>query len=83
MNTRLKQRLAEKGTLFGTHVTMNDPVVSELFGYAGYDYLWLDTEHTAIDYKEILSHICFARQTDTPVVFRVYKNDQNHTKRVL
>jgi len=83
MNSRLQQRLLEKGTLFGTHVTMNDPVVSELFGYAGYDYLWLDTEHTAIDYKEILSHICFARQTDTPVIVRVYKNDQNHTKRVL
>ena len=80
----LMRRKLQQGELIrGTHVTMNDPVISELLGYAGFDFLWVDTEHTAIDYRDLVSHICFAHQAGTPVLVRVHRNDDNHTKRVL
>lgn len=83
----LKQQMAERHTrgelIRGTHVTMNDPVVSQLLGHAGFDFLWVDTEHTAIDYRDLLAHISFAHHAGTPALVRLHKNDENHTKRVL
>ena len=32
----------------GTAVALTDAAVSELFGEAGYDFVWIDCEHSAL-----------------------------------
>ena len=69
--------------LVGTHVESNDPAFSELLGHAGFDYLWIDTEHTSMSYEQVQAHILAAHYAGTAAVVRVHINDINHTKRIL
>jgi 2-dehydro-3-deoxyglucarate aldolase/4-hydroxy-2-oxoheptanedioate aldolase len=47
--TNLKQRLAQPDPLIGTLVTLPSPDVAEILSRAGFDYLWIETEHAPMD----------------------------------
>lgn len=79
----LKKKVLACAKICGTHISLNDPVICEILGYAGFDFLWIDTEHTSIDYNDLLRHLSSARMTATPALVRVHINDYNHVKRVL
>ena len=79
----LKQKLLSGKLLIGTHVNLNDLVISEIMGSLGFDFLWIDTEHTAIDYHCLLGHLVAARASGTPAVVRVPWNNAVFVKRVL
>lgn len=83
LSLSLKEKVSRCENLIGTHVSLNDPVISEIFGSLGYDFIWIDTEHTAIDYKELEGHIAGALLGGTPPIVRVSMHDINHVKRVL
>lgn len=80
---QLKQKLRVGGKLIGTHISMNDPFMTELIASLGFDYLWIDTEHTAIDYQQLQTHLLAARAGGTPAIVRVPWNDAVLAKRVL
>lgn len=42
-----RSRLKAGETIFGTITLLQDPAVAEIAGYAGYDFIVIDTEHTA------------------------------------
>jgi 2-dehydro-3-deoxyglucarate aldolase/4-hydroxy-2-oxoheptanedioate aldolase len=67
----------------GIVMNMNDPVIAELIGHLGFDYIWIDTEHGPIDYfnLELTLMGCTAGGIDSLV--RVPWNDQVMVKRVL
>lgn len=67
----------------GTYVTFADPVVSQLLGYMGYDFIWIDTEHTPVDYHQLRAHLDAVRLAGTSSVVRVGIGEQAHVKRVL
>lgn len=83
ISNRLKQKLMNNEKLVGTHISMTDGTISELYGYVGFDFIWVDTEHTPIDYASLLSHLNGARLAGTPAIVRLSIHDSNHTKRVL
>ena len=78
---RDKVRAAEP--ICGSHIALNDVVIAELMSYAGYDFIWLDTEHTTIDYQTLMQQIDKIQKTDTAAFVRLSMHDRNHTKRVL
>ncbi len=41
----------------GTHITCNDPQMTEMIGNVGFDYFWIDTEHTVIGNDTLLLHL--------------------------
>ena len=61
LNKALLERLNRGETLIGTHITCNDPLLTELIGNAGFDYLWIDTEHTYIEKTMLINHLIAAR----------------------
>ncbi len=79
----LKERVLCCEKLCGTHIALNYPVITEILGYAGFDFIWIDTEHTSIGYEDLLHHLNSARLTGTPGIVRVSMSDRNHVKRVL
>lgn len=83
MSKTLKEKLTACENICGTHVSMNDPVITELVGYAGYDFVWIDTEHSSIDYRDLLMHLSSARMTGTPAIVRASSRNPEHVKRVL
>ncbi len=59
----------------GTAVALTDAAVSELFGEAGYDFVWIDCEHSAISLSQALDHIRAARGAGAAAFVRVPSND--------
>ncbi len=59
----------------GTAVALTDGAVSELFGEAGYDFVWIDCEHSAISLSQALDHIRAARGAGAAAFVRVPSND--------
>jgi 2-keto-3-deoxy-L-rhamnonate aldolase RhmA len=80
---KFKTRIRAGQMCVGTAITMADPCVSELFGEAGYDFTWIDTEHAPLDLKTVLGHIVAARGTDLAPFVRVPANDPVLIKPVL
>ena len=79
----LKQRLLNLEHVYGTHVHMRDLVVSDIFTNYDYDFIWVDTEHSAMDYSTLLNHITLIEGKGKSAIVRCSMNDFNHTKRVL
>ena len=83
MSLSLKERVERREKLCGTIVTLTDPAIGEIFGNAGYDFLWIDMEHTHLSYKDVLVHITAAHSMGTASIVRVPQNDLTATKKVL
>jgi 2-dehydro-3-deoxyglucarate aldolase/4-hydroxy-2-oxoheptanedioate aldolase len=50
MANNFKTRLKNRETLIGSLVTLASTDVAEIMSLAGFDYLWIDTEHAPIDF---------------------------------
>ena len=79
----LRQHIEQKNKLCGTVVTLADPCICELFGYAGFDFVWIDTEHSYMSYKDVLCHINGAKSANICSIVRVPQNDLTATKKIL
>lgn len=85
MNNPLLQKLRDGKVLVGTWVnTLRDPLVMRLVGGAGFDYVFVDMEHSSIT-EDILSDMCLiARDYDvTPIVRPVNPNNLQQNGRLL
>jgi 2-keto-3-deoxy-L-rhamnonate aldolase RhmA len=80
---KLKDKIANGGICFGIMVTITDCCVSEMIGYAGYDFAWIDTEHGALDRREIFHHILAAQAAGAAAFVRVPGTDPTHVKAIL
>lgn len=77
----LKDKLNQD--LVGTHISMTDSIVSEIMGRLGYDFIWIDTEHSEMSYTNLRQHLTAVNAGGTPAIVRVSMNDYNHVKRVM
>lgn len=79
----IKEKVAAGMPICGTHTNLCDPTVSEIMGGMGYDFLWLDMEHTPLSAEQVHLHLLAARAGGTPMFVRVPVDDLTNTKRVL
>lgn len=79
----IKEKVEKGLKICGTHVNLVDPVVTEIFGHLGYDFIWVDMEHTALSPMEVYNHILAAKSAGTPVFVRVPVDDLTFAKKVL
>lgn len=78
-----KQRLLAGERMVGYEVDLCDPCISEMVGQAGFDYIWIDTEHSAMDYHTVLMHIIACKAGGSASVVRIPWNEPYLAKRVL
>lgn len=84
MSNKFREALSTGRRLFGTHICLNDYRICEMIGQLGFDYLWIDMEHSPTDYNMVQQHMIGARAANrTPCVVRVTWNDIPSIKRVL
>lgn len=79
----LDRKLAAGETVRGTLVSLGHPAVTECIAEAGYDVIWIDTEHTAIDNESVLNNLIAARAGGTPAWVRLRWNDPVLAKPIL
>lgn len=82
MNT-LKQKIQSKEKISGTIISMADVCVADILSRVGYDFLWIDFEHSYLSYENILTHTTISKANGTPVIVRVPQNDFTAVKKVL
>ena len=80
---KFKERLLAGEKLIGYEVDLCDPCISEMVSALGYDYIWIDTEHEAMDYQTVLMQIIACRAGGAASVVRIPWNEPFLAKRVL
>jgi len=82
MNNNLKMRLKSRETLIGTLVTIPSTEVAEILSLAGFDYLWIELEHSAMDFDDA-QRLIQAVGGRCPCVIRVPENKEVWIKKAL
>jgi 2-dehydro-3-deoxyglucarate aldolase/4-hydroxy-2-oxoheptanedioate aldolase len=82
MTQSFRKRLQTGGTLIGSLLQMPLPENAEAFVQAGYDWLFVDLEHSPMDARNALD-ILAAVDSRIPCVVRVPWNDEAHIKKAL
>jgi 4-hydroxy-2-oxoheptanedioate aldolase len=70
----LKQALGKGEVIFGTSIQTADASQVEIVGHAGFDFAWLDTQHSSYDIETGESLIRAADAVGIPCLMRVWKN---------
>ena len=80
----LKRKLEAGKVACGCVVTSRSPVIIEMLGYAGFEWVFIDTEHVPIESGLELEHLIRAAETSgmTPLV-RVKQNQENYIRNAL
>ena len=79
----IKEKIAACQPVSGVHVNMTDPMITEILSMLGYDFIWVDMEHTALTWEHVYHHVLAAKASGTPVFVRVPVDDLTATKKVL
>ena len=80
---RLEQVISAGEIALGAVLTLNDPQIAELAGYAGMDFVWIDSEHGIFNPETIKQMILSAAAADCAALVRVSANDANLMKPLL
>jgi 2-keto-3-deoxy-L-rhamnonate aldolase RhmA len=78
-----KQKLHSGEIVYGLTLTIGTPQIAELVANLGFDWIWIETEHTTMSLDTVLAQLQAISGTGTKAIVRVDCNDQTTIKRVL
>lgn len=79
----IKKKISEGKIVTGTVISFNDSSITEILGDLGYDFVWIDGEHSALERQAVQHHIMAARGTDAAPFVRIPWNDPVLAKPIL
>ncbi|MDF2877253.1 MAG: HpcH/HpaI aldolase [Clostridia bacterium] len=80
---KIKNKIAQGKLVKGFFLSMADTMVSEIAGFVGYDYVWIDAEHGPLDRQEIFHHIMTAQGAGCCAFVRVPEANPAMMKAIL
>lgn len=80
---KLKKDLKDGKVCLGATITMSSPVVAEIMSHLEYDWLWFETEHTAMSEESVLAMLQATNGSNVSTIVRVPWNDKTMIKRIL
>jgi 4-hydroxy-2-oxoheptanedioate aldolase len=80
---KLKTKLRAGEMCLGAQIALSDPAVAEIFGRAGFDWLVLDTEHTASNEQTVRAMLQAAVHTSAVALARPLRLDPDQIRRFL
>lgn len=79
----LKEKILKKEKIIGMHLNFCDAAVGRIAGLAGYDFIWVDMEHSYMGFEELLNLIVAIHSTGTAVIVRAPQDDLTATKKII
>jgi 2-keto-3-deoxy-L-rhamnonate aldolase RhmA len=79
----VKEKMRRGEPSIGSWMSMAHPSIAEILAMAGYDWVVIETEHTAIDVSEVLRLIIAIEQRGSIPLVRLAWNDPIQAKAVL
>lgn len=83
LSSKITDKVAAGQMVLGSHVGFDSPFITEIIGGCGFDFIWIDGEHSAIDRRDIQSHLLACRAAGVAGIVRVPWNDPVIIKAVL
>lgn len=80
---QIRAKMARGERVIGAHVFLTDPEISEALANHGFEFVWIDGEHSAFDKASILGHIMACAAGGAASIVRVAWNDPVLVKPVL
>ena len=80
---RIEAKMAEGKMPLGSHIGFDSPFITEMLADCGFDMMWIDAEHGALDKKDIQLHLMACRAAGVAGIVRVPWNDFVFIKGVL
>ena len=79
----IKEKLSQGEASIGTWMSMAHPSIAEILSTAGYDFVVVETEHTAIDISEVLQLLIAIEGRGSVPLVRLAGIDPIQAKAVL
>ena len=79
----IRERVLAGEVMLGVGANLGSSLTVEMIGAAGFDWTWIDCEHGAGDYSELIPQIQAASIHNAPAIVRIAWNDAPRFKRVL
>jgi 2-keto-3-deoxy-L-rhamnonate aldolase RhmA len=83
LRNELKRRLQRDEQVYGTWITIESPMTTEMLSTLGFDYFVFDTEHSPLDIYKSQTLMQAMRGDRTTPIIRVWWNDLVAIKRAL
>ncbi len=80
---KITDKVAAGKLALGSHVGFDSPFFTEMIAGCGFDFIWIDGEHCAIDRKDIQTHLLACRAAGAAGIVRVPWNDPVMIKAIL
>jgi len=80
---KVRDKLSRSELVTGAGVSLKDGMISEIFANAGFDFLWIDMEHSSLTLEACDAHVSALRGTDTAAWIRVPSSDPMAIKPIL
>ena len=80
---RFKNRIRSGEAALGAQIGLSDPAIIEILGRVGYDWLVVDTEHSASNTLTVQAMLQAGAQTEALVLARVLRLDEDEIRRFL
>jgi 2-keto-3-deoxy-L-rhamnonate aldolase RhmA len=80
---KIISKINNKEIVVGTHVHLLEHSITEMMGDVGFDFVWVDMEHTALDKEAVQNHIISCRASGTAAFIRIPWNDPVLVKPIL
>lgn len=81
--SKVLEKISKKELIIGTSVSLAEPVVSEILCQCGFDFIWIEGEHSALDKRDIDLHIMTIRNSGVAPFVRIAWNDPVIAKPIL
>ena len=78
----LRERILNGEAVFGTQTFIGNPIAAEILGGLGYDFMFIDTEHTVFNMETLYAVVCAAESAGTPAFVRAPEKDVTYTIKV-
>lgn len=79
----IKEKILKREKIIGTHINFSDPSVGKIAGLCGYDFIWVDMEHSYLSFESLLSQIIAIKASGTDVIVRAPQHDKTAAKKIM
>lgn len=79
----IRERVLKGEVMFGIGANLGSSLTIEMIGAAGFDWTWIDCEHGANSYSQLVHQVQVASLGNAPAVVRIAWNEAPRFKRVL
>ena len=79
----IKKEIEEKTILLGTHINLRENIIPEIMGKIGFDFLWIDMEHTSLNKESVQNHLISCSAASIASFVRIPIKDSTLVRPVL